>query len=108
MCDLPESLPVYSSTFSRLSLCLLSSLKDHLPATGLRPETCCYMSAVALGEVRDLSDEVGLDEPFTAFHRGSETGVSHDEVKFVRLVAFDRKGLGMEETWVHITLIPTL
>ena len=108
MCDLPESLPVYSSTFSRLSLSLLSSLKDHLPATGLRPETCCYMPAVGLGEVRDLSDEVGLDESFTAFHRGSETGVSHDEVKFVRLVAFDKKGLRMEETWVHITLIPTL
>ena len=49
-------------------------------------------SAVALGEVRDLSDEVGLDEPFTAFHSGSETGVSHDEVKFVRLVAFDSIG----------------
>ena len=66
------------------------------------------MSAVALGEVRDLSDGVGLYEPFTAFHRGSETGVSHDEVKFVRSVAFDGKGLGMEETRVHITLIPTL
>ena len=108
MCDLPESLSVYSSTFSRLSLSLPSSLKDHLPATGLRPETCCYMSAVALGEGCDLSDGVGLDEPFTAFHRGSETGVSHDEVKFVRLVAFDSKGLRMEEPWVHITLIPTL
>jgi len=44
---------------------------------------------VALVEVRDLSDEVGLDEVFTAFHSGSETGVSHDEVQFVRLVAFD-------------------
>ena len=50
------------------------------------------MSAVALGEARDLSDEVSLDEPFTAFHSGSETGVSHDEVKFVRLVAFDSIG----------------
>jgi hypothetical protein len=50
------------------------------------------MSAVGLGEVRDLSDEVGLDEPFTAFHCGSETGVSHDEVKFVRLVAVDSIG----------------
>ena len=62
----------------------------------------------ALGEVRDLSDGVGLDEPFTAFHRGSETGVSHDGVKFVRLVAFDSKGLRMEETWLHIALLPTL
>ena len=42
-----------------------------------------------MGKVRDFWSEVGLNEPFTAFHNGSETEVSLDEVKLVCLMAVD-------------------
>ena len=61
------------------------------------------MSAVALGEVRDLSDEVSLDEPFTAFHNGSETEVSLDEVKLVRFMAVDNY-----KTWAYCAYYPRM
>ena len=44
---------------------------------------------VSLGKVRDFWSEVGLYEPFTALHNGSETEVSLDEVKLVCLMAVD-------------------
>ena len=39
--------------------------------------------------MRDFWSEVGLNEPFTAFHNGSETEVSLDEVKLVRFGVID-------------------
>ena len=43
-------------------------LVRHMSRSGNRDQI-----SAALGKVRDLQGEVGLNEPFTAFHNGSET-----------------------------------
>ena len=59
-------------------------LVRHMSRSGNRDQI-----AAALGKVRDLQGEAGLNEPFTAFHNGSETEVSLDEVKLVRFGVID-------------------
>ncbi len=54
-----------------------------------------------MGKVRDFWSEVGLNEPFTAFHNGSETEVSLDEVKLVRFGVIDNF-----KKWAHGAYYP--
>ena len=58
---------------------------------------------IALGIVLELQGEVGLNEPFTAFHNGSETEVSLDEVKLVRFMAVDNY-----KTWAYCAYYPRM